>query len=92
MNEAARASQQDRSAPCETQPFIFQGAIARLYSVPPCNKHNPKVLSQIMLVPSHNLPQTPPDTIASNRVSEATGGNKADARQAGILDNRRAKH
>jgi hypothetical protein len=45
-----------------------------------------------MLVPSHNLPQTPPDTIASHRVSEATGGNKADARQAGIFDKRRAKH
>ena len=45
-----------------------------------------------MLVPSHNLPQTAPDTIASHRASEATGGNKADARQAGILDNRRAKH
>ena len=45
-----------------------------------------------MLVPSHNLPQTAPDTIASHRVSQATRGNKADARQAGILDNRRAKH
>ena len=45
-----------------------------------------------MLVPAHNLPQTPPDTIASYRVSEATRGNKADARQAGIIDTRRAKH
>jgi hypothetical protein len=45
-----------------------------------------------MLVPSHNLPQTAPDTIASHRASEATGGNKTNARQAGIFDNRRAKH
>ena len=45
-----------------------------------------------MLVPSHDLSQKAPDTIAGHRVSQATGSNKADARQAGILDNRRAKH
>jgi hypothetical protein len=45
-----------------------------------------------MLVPSHNLPQTAPDTIASHRASQATGRNKADARQAGIFDDRRAKN
>ena len=45
-----------------------------------------------MLVPSHNLPQTAPDKIASHRASEATRGNKANARQAGIIDTRRAKH
>jgi hypothetical protein len=91
-NEATRPSQQDRSAARETQPFIFQSAIARLRSVPPCNKHNPNVLSQIMLVPANNLPQTPPDTIASYCASEATRGNKANARQTGIIDTRRAKH
>jgi hypothetical protein len=72
QNEAARPSQQDRSASRETQPLIFQSSIARLRSVLLCNKHNPKVLSQIMLVLAHNLPQTPPDTIASYRASEAT--------------------
>ena len=45
-----------------------------------------------MLVPSHNLPQTAPDAIASHRASEAPGGNKSDARQAGIFYNRCAKH
>ena len=45
-----------------------------------------------MLVPAHNLPQTAPDTIASDCASEAARGNKTDARQAGILDSRRAKH
>jgi hypothetical protein len=56
------------------------------------NNHNPKVLSQIMLVPTHNLPQTTADTIASDCPSETARGNKAGARQAGILDSRRAKH
>ena len=45
-----------------------------------------------MLVSSHNLPQLAPDTIASHRASEPTGGNKADASQPGIFDSRCAKH
>ena len=45
-----------------------------------------------MLMPSHNLPETAPDTIASHRASEPTGGNKSDTRQPGIFDSRRAKH
>jgi hypothetical protein len=91
-NEAARASQQDRSASRETQPFIFQAAIARGRSVAPRNNHNPKVLSQIMLVPADNLPQTAADAIASDCASEAARSNKADARKAGVLDSHSAKH
>ena len=45
-----------------------------------------------MLMPAHNLPQTTADTIANECASQAAKGNKADARQAGILDNRRAKN
>jgi len=45
-----------------------------------------------MLVPPHDLPQTPPHAIASYCASDATRRNKADARQAGILDTRHAKH
>jgi hypothetical protein len=44
-----------------------------------------------MLVPAHNLPQTASHTIASYCASEAARGNKTEARQAGILDSRRAK-
>jgi hypothetical protein len=44
-----------------------------------------------MLVPTHNLPQTAPDTIADYRASEPTRGNEADATQAGILDCNRAE-
>jgi hypothetical protein len=45
-----------------------------------------------MLVPSHNLPQPAPDTIARHRASKTPGGNKSDATQARIFDNRCAKH
>lgn len=45
-----------------------------------------------MLMPAHNLSQTTADTIANDCASEAARGNKTDARQAGILDSRRAKH
>jgi hypothetical protein len=85
-NEAARASEQDKSAPRETQPFIFQGAIACGRSVAPCNKHDPKVLSQIVLVLANNLTQAAPDTIADYCASEATRSDEADTTQTGILD------
>jgi hypothetical protein len=45
-----------------------------------------------MLMPAHNLSQTTADTIANDCASETARGNKTDARQAGILDSRRAKH
>jgi hypothetical protein len=44
-----------------------------------------------MLVPSHNLPQTAPDTITSHRASEATGGDETETTRARILDHRRAE-
>jgi hypothetical protein len=39
-----------------------------------------------MLVPSHNLMQTAPDTIANYRASEATRSNEAGPTQAGFID------
>ncbi len=39
-----------------------------------------------MLMPTHNLPQTSPDTIADYRAAKATGGDEANATQAGIFD------
>ena len=39
-----------------------------------------------MLMPAHNLPQTSTDTIADYRAAKATGGNEANATQAGIFD------
>jgi hypothetical protein len=39
-----------------------------------------------MVVPSHNLTQTAPDTIANHRASEATRSNEADTTQAGFID------
>ena len=56
-----------------------------------CNKHDPKALSQIMLALADDLTQTAPDTIANYRASEATRGDEADARRAGILDHRCAE-
>jgi len=91
LNEATRASKQDRSAPRETQPFIFQGPIARAGGLALCNKHDPKTLPQIMLVPADNLTQTAPHTIANYRASEATRGDEADTTRARILDHRRAE-
>jgi hypothetical protein len=44
-----------------------------------------------MLVPSHNLTQTAPDTIANYRASEATRGDEADATKSGILYRRCAQ-
>ena len=45
-----------------------------------------------MLVPSHNFPQTAPDTIANHRASERTRGYEADTAQAGILNCHCAEH
>ena len=44
-----------------------------------------------MLVPTHNLPQTPPDTIANYRASESARGYEPDTAQTGILDRTCAK-
>jgi hypothetical protein len=39
-----------------------------------------------MLMPTHNLPQTSPDTIANYRAAKPTGGNEANPTQAAIFD------
>jgi hypothetical protein len=44
-----------------------------------------------MLMLSHDLPQTAPDTIANHRASEATRSNETDATKSGILDCRCAE-
>jgi hypothetical protein len=53
--------------------------IGRARSIAPCNKHDPKVSSQIILVLAHNFAQTAPDTIADYRASEVTRSNEPDA-------------
>jgi hypothetical protein len=65
--------------------------IARIRGIAPRNNHNPKVLSQIMLMLSHDLSQTTPDTIADYRAAEAARGNEPDTTQAGVLDCRCAE-
>jgi len=45
-----------------------------------------------MLVPTHNFPQTPPDTAANHRTSKSAGGYEADTAQAGILHRNCTKH
>jgi len=51
---------------------MFQRAIARVCGIFPGNEHNPKALSQAMLVLAHNFAKTAPNTIANDRASEAT--------------------
>jgi hypothetical protein len=71
---------------------MFQSLVARLYRLRLCNNHNPHILSQIVLVLSHNFFQTTPNTIASNRASQATRRDKADSKQARIRHNGCAKY
>ena len=44
-----------------------------------------------MLMLSHDLSQTTPDTIADYRAAEAARGNEPDTTQAGVLDCRCAE-
>lgn len=64
---------------------MFQRAIARGRGILPGNEDNPKALSQVMLVPAYNFPQTAPKAIANNRASGPTRGNKACAAGARML-------
>jgi hypothetical protein len=51
---------------------MFQRTIGRVRCIASDNEHNPKTLSQIVLVPAHNFSQTAPNTIANNCASDAT--------------------
>jgi len=64
---------------------MFQLLISRVGRIASGNEHNPKALSQIVLVLSHNLPQTAPNPIAHNRASNAMRSNEAYAPPARIL-------
>ena len=62
---------QNRSAPSEAQPFIFQHAIARGRGFVSGNNYEPKALSQVVLVLADNFSQTTPNAIANDRASKA---------------------
>ena len=64
---------------------MFQLLISRVGRIASGNEHNPKALSQIVLVLSHNLPQTAPNPIAHNRASNAMRSNEACAPPARIF-------
>jgi hypothetical protein len=51
---------------------MFQRTIARVRCIASGNEHNPKALSQSVLVLTHNFPQTAPNTITNNCASDAT--------------------
>jgi hypothetical protein len=63
---------------------MLQLLISRVGRIASGKEHNPKALSQIVLVLSHNLPQTAPNTIAHNRASNAMRSNEAYAPPARI--------
>jgi hypothetical protein len=65
---------------------MFQRTIGRISSIASGHEHDPKALSQIMLVLAHNLSQPPPDTIANDCGSEAARGDKAHPRRAASPD------
>jgi hypothetical protein len=50
---------------------MFQCTIARVRGIASGNEDNPKILSQVMLVPAHNFSQTAPNTIANHRAADA---------------------
>src|SRR5439155_968320 len=83
-NEQKRASEEDRSALCQTQPFIFQRTITGSRRSTPCNEHNPNVISQIELVCPHNFPQSAPNTIANNCAAQTPADHKTGARYAPV--------
>ena len=62
---------QNRSAPSEAQPFIFQRAIARGRGFVFGNNYEPKALLQVVLVLANNFSQTTPNAIANDRASKA---------------------
>jgi hypothetical protein len=51
---------------------MFQRIIARVRRIASGNEHNPKALSQFVLVLAHNLSQTASNEVASNCASNAT--------------------
>jgi hypothetical protein len=66
---------------------MFQRLVARSYGGWPCNNHHPDILSQSVLMLSHNFSQATPNTIATNRASQVTCGDKAGPRHSGIRNN-----
>jgi hypothetical protein len=71
---------------------MFQCMIARLRSIAPGDEHNPKALSQVMLMVAYDFPQTASDTIANYRASKMPRSDKAHPRGAGSLDCCHTKH
>jgi hypothetical protein len=71
---------------------MFQVMIARVNGVAFGDEHNPKAVSQIMLVTTHNFSQTAPDTVTSNCASNATRSDEADAARPGTLHWRKIEH
>jgi hypothetical protein len=51
---------------------MFQRVIVRLRGIMSGNEHNPKTLSQFVLVLAHNLSQAAPNTVPNNCASDAT--------------------
>jgi len=51
---------------------MLQRAIVHVRGIASGNEHNPKTLSQFVLVLAHNFSQTAPNTIANNSASNAT--------------------
>jgi len=64
---------------------MFQRAIVCGRGILPGNEDNPKVFSQVMLVPAHDFPQTAPNAIANNRASDPTRSNEACSAGARLL-------
>jgi len=71
---------------------MFQLMIARVNSIAFGDEHNPKAVSQIMLVTTHNFSQTAPDTVTNNRASNATRSDEAEAARHGTLHWRKIEH
>jgi hypothetical protein len=71
---------------------MFQLMIARVNGVASGDEHNPKAVSQIMLVTTHNFSQTAPDTVTSNCASNATRSDEADAARHGTLHCRKIEY
>jgi hypothetical protein len=50
----------------------LQRTIARVGCIASGNEHNPKAISQFVLMLPHNFSQTTPNTIANNCATDAT--------------------
>ena len=84
-SEPIPALKQNRSAFCQTQPFIFQGTIARVDCIASGNEHNPEAVPQFVPVLADNFSQPTPNTVANNCAANRTRSNKTYAARPGVL-------